>query len=114
MWSIKAKELANDYIKSLLENLTLKTVNGSDIARVAIFMKFRSEGELREAIRQIILNGLSQNKTVSQILNELSNYLGNITNGKFDFRMSLKDKIQHVSIEVGSQVEVEHELENEA
>jgi hypothetical protein len=114
MWNTKARELANDYIRSLLENLTLKTVNGSDIARVAIFMKFRSEGEFREAIGQIILNGLSQNKTVSQILNELSNYLGNITNGKFDFRMSLKDKIQNVSIEVGSQVEVEHELENEA
>jgi len=112
MWSIKAKELANDYIKSLLENLTLKTVNESNIA-IPILMKFKSEGEFREAIRQIILNGLSQNKTVSQILNELSNYLGNITNGKFDFRMSLKDKIQHVSIEVESHIEVEHELENE-
>jgi hypothetical protein len=109
MWSPKARELANDYIRSLLENLALKAVNESNTTKGAIFMKFKSEDEFRNDIRQIILSGLSQNKTLSQILDDLSGHLGNLANGKFDFKAILNNKIQHVSIKVESQNELGNE-----
>ncbi|MGC9011565.1 hypothetical protein [Thermogladius sp.] len=106
-WKIKVKGEVDEYIKSLVQNMVMNATNRSGVLK-EIRVKFRGgEDEFRNAIAQIIQSGLSQNKTLGQIIDEVSNYLSNLTNGKFNLKMEIKNQIHEVH------VEVEHELGNE-
>ncbi|MGC9181444.1 hypothetical protein [Thermogladius sp.] len=106
-WKLKVKGEVDEYIKSLVQNMVMNATNQSGVLK-EIRVKFRGgEDEFRNAIAQIIQSGLSQNKTMGQIIDEVSNYLSNLTNGKFNLKMEIKSQIHEVH------VEVEHELENE-
>ncbi|AFK51126.1 hypothetical protein TCELL_0702 [Thermogladius calderae 1633] len=106
-WKLKVKGEVEEYIKNLVQNMVMNATNQSSMLK-EIKIKFKGgEDEFRNAIAQIIQSGLSQNKTLGQIIDEISNYLSNLTNGKFNLKMEIKNQIHEVH------VEVEHELENE-
>ncbi|WP_434731555.1 hypothetical protein WLZ34_01180 [Thermogladius sp. KZ2Tp1] len=106
-WKLKVKGEVDGYIKNFVQNMVMNATNQSGVLK-EIKVKFRGgEDEFRNAIAQIIQSGLSQNKTMGQIIDEVSNYLSNLTNGKFNLKMEIKSQIHEVH------VEVEHELENE-
>ncbi|WP_440059163.1 hypothetical protein ACSU1N_05085 [Thermogladius sp. 4427co] len=106
-WKVKEKAAFGEYIQKIVDQMIQQKANENRNIREIIRFRFKSEDELRNNLTQLILSSLSQNKTLSQVLDEVSRFLSNVTNGQLNLKAEFENKIVKVHIEIEAHNEEE-------